>query len=261
MGLSVEYRSAFLEEAWSRSGDLVFRSGHVNVTLGPRVVDVVHSVDPRAVTIDFLSSEDVRGLRTRAIDEATVIAMYMNNRAAEALAQGQLDDAYAWAREAVRQSPSFLSAHNTLGVIYLRHGDVAASEQVFRRLLAHEPGNTRAMSNLALVLAREGREAEAAEVRRELARIEPNPPYHFFGLGRAAMDRQDYAAARDWFAKEVARADYNPEFHYWLGLAQYRLGNVDAARKQLSQAMEFSTTGRDRELYAAKLAWLRTQRQ
>src|SRR4029434_3239483 len=54
LGLQVEYQSAFLDESWSRSGDMVFRSGHVNVTLGPRTVDPRYSVDSRTVTIDFL---------------------------------------------------------------------------------------------------------------------------------------------------------------------------------------------------------------
>src|SRR5256714_4337151 len=147
LGLQIEYRSAFLEETWSRSGDMLFRSGHVNVTLGPRLVDFHHSVDSRNVTIDFLAPDDVRGVRTRGIDERTVVAMYMNNRAAEALARNRIDDAYAWAREAIRQDPSFIAAYSTLGVVYVRHGDAAPSELAFRRVLALEPVNTRAASN------------------------------------------------------------------------------------------------------------------
>ncbi|MGZ8994189.1 MAG: tetratricopeptide repeat protein, partial [Burkholderiaceae bacterium] len=33
LGLQVTYQSAYLEETWGRSGDLLVRSGHVNVTL------------------------------------------------------------------------------------------------------------------------------------------------------------------------------------------------------------------------------------
>jgi Tfp pilus assembly protein PilF len=261
LGLQIEYRSAYLEETWTRSRDIVFRSGHVNVTLGARMVDYHHSVDSRTVTIDFLPADDLRGLRTRGIDEPTVVAMYLNNRAAEALVAGRVDDAYARAREAIRRQPSFLPAYNTLGVVYLRHGDAAAAERALRRVLALEPANTRAMSNLALALARLGRGAEAEQISQQLARIEPHPPFHFFNLGQAAMERHDYAAARDWFAKEVARADYYHEFHYWLALALFRLGDMDEARKQLAQALEHSTTRTDRDLYAAKLAWIRSRPQ
>jgi tetratricopeptide (TPR) repeat protein len=257
LGLRVEYQSAYREETWSRSGDLVLRSGHVNVTVGPRPMDFRSGVDQRPVTIDFLPPEDVNGMRTLTLPERTVVAMYMNNRAAEALVQGKLDDAYAWARHAVAHDPAFLGAYNTLGVVYLRHANPAQAERVFAAVLAREPAHTRALHNQSQALAHQGRSAEAADVARRLAKIEPHPPFHFFELGRAAMDRNDFAAARDWFAKEVARADYNHEFHYWLALANFRLGDVDRADKHLARAMESTTTRGDHDLYAAKLAWLR----
>jgi tetratricopeptide (TPR) repeat protein len=106
--------------------------------------------------------------------------------------------------------------------------------------------------------ARQGRSDEAAALYRRLAQLEPYPPYHFFYLGVAAMMRQDFRVARDHFAKEVARADYNDEFHYWLGLANFRLGNLDEARRHLSLAMDNSATRTQRDLYAAKLAWLKS---
>ncbi|HEX6704545.1 MAG TPA: tetratricopeptide repeat protein [Albitalea sp.] len=257
LGLRVEYQSALNEEAWSRSAGLYLRSGHVNLTLGRRIIDAGPG-DSRSVTIDFLASEDVRRLRTRIVDERTVLAMYMNNRAAEALVAQRLDDAYAWAREAVVQGPAFLSAFNTLGVIYLRHGNLAPAEQVFRHVLEREPANTRAMYNLAQVLVMLGRDREAAEWQHKLAQIEPNPPFHFFNLGIAAMARNDFRAARDLFAREVDRADYYHEFHFWLAQASFGLGDFEQARKHLALAMDSSTTRRDHDLYAAKLAWMKS---
>ena len=74
-------------------------------------------------------------MRVTEIDERTVVAMFMNNRAVEALVQGRTNDAYAWAREAMRHDPSFIGAHNTLGTVYLRIGALAQASQVFDRLL------------------------------------------------------------------------------------------------------------------------------
>ena len=259
LGLQVQFQSAWAEEAWSRSGDLYVRSGHVNVTLGKRALDIGNGYDIFSITVDFLPQEAVRGLRTSSISEQTVVAMYMNNRAAEALLQGRLDDAYWWAREGMRQQPGYMGVVNTLGVVYRRHGDLARAEQVFRHALAHDPDNTRALANLAQLLDHTGRSAEAAQLQRRLAQLEPNPPFYYFNLGLAAMQSNDFKTARDLFAKEVARADYYHEFHFWLGLASFKLGDYDAASKQLVLAMENSGSRSDRDLYAAKLAWLRSQ--
>jgi tetratricopeptide (TPR) repeat protein len=261
LDLQVSYQSAFVEDTWSRHGNLLLRSGHVNVTLGRRFMDAGTRQDSNALTIDFLPPEDLRGLRTTPIGESTVMAMYMNNRAAEALADGRLADAHGWAREAIRQEPGFLSAYNTLGVIYLRHGDREPAERVFRHVLAREPANTRAMSNLAQALDRLGRGAEAQALRQELARIEPNPPFHFFQQGLAAMRSGDFQAARDLFTKEAERDAHYHEFQFWLALAHYRLGDVAEANKHLARALDASTSRGYRDLYVAKLAWLRAQQR
>jgi tetratricopeptide (TPR) repeat protein len=262
LGLAVQYQSVQVDGTWSRSGSLYVASGHVNLTLVPRPTDVrlgYHDIATQT-TIDFLPPEDLRGQRGRTIAEATVLAMYMNNRAAEALAQDRLDDAYAWAREAVVQDPRFLSGHNTLGVIYLHHGNRAEAEQVFRGLVAVEPDNTTALSNLAQLLRESGRSAEAEALTRRLLAIQPEPPFMYFNRGMAAMQSGDYRTARDNFSKEVDRAAYYHEFHFWLALAYAGLGDLPHARAHLATAVENSTRRDDRDLYAAKLDRLNLHR-
>ena len=259
--LPIYYGSAVLDNACSRSGDLLFASGHVNLTISRRLFDARTSRDRSPMTIDFLPAEDVRGLQRREIAEATVIAMYANNRAAEALATGRVDDAYAWSREALRSDPGFAGAWNTLGVVYLRHGNVAEAAPVFEHVLSGDAGNTPALSNLVQTYSRLGRSEEAAAVRQRLVALEPFAPFHFFHLGLQAMQRNDFAAARGLFAREVSRADYHHEFHYWLGVADWRLGDLAAAQRQLTLALDNSTTRHQTELYAAKLAWLKSRRK
>ena len=258
LGLQVRYQSAYREESWSRSGSLLLRTGHVNVTLGPPMQQRASPLS-RSYTIDFLPPEDASKVRTLEITEPTIVAMFMNNRAVEALLRGRVDEAYAWAQAAVRASPDFSSAVNTLGIVYARHGDLGPAEEAFRRVLQLDPAHTRAMSNLAEVYLRQGRQAEAGEVLRTLASIEPEPPYHYFSQGMAAMKRDDFGTARDMFAREVARASYSPEFHYWLGVAYGRLGNSELATKHLNLALKNGATNGEGDPYAAKLSLLKAR--
>lgn len=258
LGLPVIYQSAYVDETWSRAGDLYLKSGHVNVTLGRHLFEAVGRRDRDGATVDFLPPDRVQGLRTRRIDESTVVAMFMNNRAVEALVQGQVDDAYWWAREALQADPGHGASYNTLGVVYLRHGDLAHAERSFARLLQREPDNVQALANLAQVMDRAGRAADAAQLRRTLATLEPHAPFHFFQLGQAAMARGDFGQARELFAREVARDPHYQEFHFWLAVAHLRLGDEPQARKHLALAAEYSPTRGDRDLYTAKLAWLRS---
>lgn len=259
IGLPVRYQSVFVPDTWSRNGDLNVGSGHVNIALGARerVGSRMTDRESAQVIIDFLPPEELRGQRSREISETTMLAMYLNNRAAERMAEGAHDEAYAAVSASIRQDPTFLAAYNTLGVLYLRTGHPREAERALRFALEQEPENTAAMANLVRVLQQRGAVAEAARWQQQLAGLEPFPPYHFFDQGIAAMQRADYKEAARLFRRELRRAAYHHEFHFWLALAELGLGEPEKAERQMGLALEHSTTEREQALYAAKLDWLR----
>jgi len=261
LDLPVEYQKVFVDDEWSRAGDIYLAIGHVNLTLGHRKTDDggtgfrVGKKPPESdgLMIDFLPPEDMRRVQTRPLTEDIVVAMYMNNRAVEALALGKTDDAYWFAREAVAQSPQFLIAYNTLGAIYRKHGDLEEAETVLRFVLSREPANTQAMANLVTVLAEAGKLDESERLAATLAKLEPEPPFGFFNRGMAALRAGDLPAARTSFEREIARSPDYHEFHFWLAVTLQGLGDSEAAKKHLAIAMRNSTTRHDHDIYAAKL--------
>ena len=258
MGLAVRFQNVFADETWSRAGSFYLSIGHVNVVIGGTRVEPGYGYyDREEMIIDFLPPSDVAGLRSWVIDEATIVAMYMNNRAVETLMAGRVDDAYWWAREAVRQDPHFLSAANTLAVVYRAHGNLSQAQQALEYVLAREPGNATALSNLVTVLKQRGDVAGARQAAARLARIEPVAPFAYFERGLAAMKAGNYRLARDMFAREVDRAAYYHEFRFWLALADIALGDTEQAKANLKVALENGPTRADRDLYAAKLERLR----
>jgi Tfp pilus assembly protein PilF len=257
LGLPVRYQSVPTEETWSRTGDLYFLIGHVNLAIGKRLTALGYNRNESDyLTIDFLPATDLRG-RTKILAEETIIAMYMNNRAVEFFADGRPDDAYWTVREAIAQDPGFMSSYNTLGAIYQQRGHLAEAERTFAHVLEREPENTRALSNRIAVLKAQGHDAEAKELGERLARLDPDPPFRYFDRGVAAMRAGDFKTARDLFTKEIAREAYYHEFHFWLALAYAGLGDIGHADEQLALAMENSTTRNDRDRYAAKLDRIR----
>ena len=260
LGLNVNYQGVVVDDSWRRAGGLYLGSNHVNLSLGKRPSSNLPSAAAqRRLTIDFLPSELMAGYRTYPIEEDAIVAMYMNNRAVESLLQNRIDNAYWWARAAVSHNPAFTNAYNTLAVVYQRHGDMQMAERTFRAALAREPENVAVMQNLAPLLAALGKNDESVALAKRVAGIEPHPPFHFFNLGMQAMERHDYPAAKTLFEREVARAPYYDEFHFWLGMAWLRLGETAQARKQVALALASSTSRDAHALYSAKLAHLRAQ--
>jgi Flp pilus assembly protein TadD len=246
MNLKVTYQQVATEEMWSRSGGMYFMSGHVNLAFQ-------HRFDKSVIyTIDFMPAVN-DGFFTRPISQETVLAMYMNNRAAEAMVKGHLDDAYWRIRQAVKLDPQFRSAYNTLGVIYLRHGDAAHAEQVLHYVLQGDPDNPRVLANYADALKQLGRTDEAQAVQARLAILEPVPPFYWFVQGQTALHKGDYARAREMFLKEIDRDPDYHEFHYALAVADFGLNRLDEARSELALAMHDAVKRTDHDLYAAKL--------
>ncbi len=255
LGLPITFRAVMLDPQYTRAGGLTLENGHVNIMMahmGERPIWGAHDL-----VVDFLPTRELTGHSAVPLTEQTVIAMYMNNRAAETLADGRNDDAYAWARAALMQDPAHASAVNTLAVIYMRRGQQAAAEEALRYALAREPENTAALSNLVLVLRNTGRTAEADQVAAQLKALQPYPPFHFLEAGRQALQAGRAAEARDLFERELRRQPFQHEVHFWLAQAYAQMGNSIKATEHLQQAKDYSTTMSSQKLYSAKLDRLR----
>ena len=262
LGMPIHYREVLSTETWTRSGALVLANRHVNLSLprrfGAPLISLGESMSNELV-VDFLPSEAAAKYRVRVIPESTVIAMYVNNRAAELLAEDHLDEAYWWVREGIVSAPKYTDSYNTLGVIYQKRGNPQAAERILRYALVLEPENTMVMSNLIGTLNALGRSDEARQMALQLAAIEPYPPFHFYDLGMAALERGDFAEARKLLQREVRREANQPDAHFLLAIANLYLGDQRAAQRHLARAIDNSTTLRSRQLYSAKLDWLKSQ--
>lgn len=261
MGLPVSFQAVQTDDFYSRSGGLYLSAGHVNLVLGPPSTRTLfRQVETASLTIDFLPQEELGQQRTRPLQESTIVAMYLNNRAAETLTAGNLSDAYWFARAALLHDAAFFQAANTLGVIFHRAGQPAHAETAFRSALAGEPDNVSALSNLVQLLERQGRHADGQALAARLVRLQPVAPFHHFLLGQAAMAESDFAKAAEHFARELRLQPYQDEVHFWAAQAQWKLGNFELAARHLGHAVRHSPSRSLHDRYAAKLDHLRHSR-
>jgi len=258
LGIRVTFQEVYGFDTWQRHAGLSFLSQHVNLVLGhPQSRLWVESGAQTPLIVDFVPPRKAAGAVTKPISEQTIVAMYMNNRAAEVLAAGQADRAYWFARAALEADPTFTAAANTLGVIYWNVGQKTLSEQAVRFTLEREPDNVPALTNLVQMLDAEGRTTEAQAVAKELAEAQRYPPFYFYDLGMRALRAQDFADAVRQFKKDLARRPYDSQSHYGLAMAAMHLGDVSQARKELQVAIRNATTDDQRALYATKLRQLK----
>jgi Flp pilus assembly protein TadD len=261
LGLLVTYQDVRTELQYTHQGSLTVASGHVNLVLGPRPSGgTITFRDNRVLVVDFLPPADTRGQRATPLEQPTIVAMYFNNRAAELLAGGHVDEAYWHAREALRHDPRFLHAYNTLGVVHERAGHAAAAEAAFRRVLAVDTNSVAALGNLVRMLAAQGRATEAAPLATRLATLQPEAPLHHYRQGLAAMAAGNFQTAVVHFRRELQRQPLADEVHLALGQALHQLGDAGGARHHLARAVEYGRSRNDRVRYQQKLAALKAAR-
>lgn len=194
MGLEVGFNQVNAPDTWQSKGNLLLRSGHVNLNLSRSARLDRAGYDPeRALTVDFLPGQDLRALHMQRIPVTRVLAMYYNNRAAELLADGHLAPAYWHARAGLAQDPGFDGLRNTLGVVYLRAGALHLAASTFEQLLARQGDDGDALSNLAVVRDAQGRHAEALglRARRPMGSAPPAEPAPVRRQGLAALKSPD----------------------------------------------------------------------
>jgi Flp pilus assembly protein TadD len=259
LGLDVRYQAVETSEHWERDGDLLELVGHVNVTVGPHVPKMqVWSADRDRWTVDFMADRDLRKLDTEPITEARVAAMFMNNRAAESLARGRVDDAYWWVRRGVEADPSFTGLYNTLGVTYLRKGMLHEAEAALRFAVAKSPRSPETWNNLALVLRRDGQVALAERVAREHPPTTAATVVAAVEEGKRANAAGDFGRALKLFKGALRTSADNHQLHYLLAVTYLNLGERDNAAQELRQAVTDSVTARQRSIYTSKAELLRS---
>ena len=92
--------------------------------------------------------------------------------AARALADaGRLDEARLACERMLKDAPASAALHALLGMIELAQGRADAAAEAFRRALYLEPNHEEALSHMIVISDRKGNAAQAAALRRRLARL------------------------------------------------------------------------------------------
>ena len=179
--LPVRFHNVYTEETWTRSGNVLFASGHVNLTMG--------SLNSSTRTPDGRDGAAHGGLQR---PDPNFMQRAWGNRRRNHCGhvRGTIAPPNLW-RAAIRTRPiggrarrsckirSSFPATTRLAWCTPGAWQFAAGRTVFNFVLSREPGNINVMSNLAVVMEGQGRAVEAVAMAREVERLRPYPPFHF----------------------------------------------------------------------------------
>jgi tetratricopeptide (TPR) repeat protein len=116
-------------------------------------------------------------------------------------ALNRCQDAQAAFIDILRRAPANFSALNEFGALLTDMGAIDAACRVYSEAIVHHPANPMGHVNLANLLFRASKHAEAREHYETALRIDPDHAQAHQGLGAVLSDIGDRAGARNHFQK------------------------------------------------------------
>ena len=144
----------------------------------------------------------------------TSAAESLNREAAELLSSDP-EHAETLLRDALSKDLFFGPAHNNLGVLHLKKGELyeAASEFEWARKLL--PGNPDPRINLAITLERAGRTSDAMDAYKTALEVQPGSVIAMQGAAVLAVRAGRNEAALAGWLKEIAMSGENAAWREW----------------------------------------------
>ena len=171
-------------------------------------------------------------------------------------AQGEFDKSIAASKEALTARPDHYPAHYELAVAYAHQSRQPATGEApavlhdramehVERGLALNPTLAEAHSLRGGLLAYRNDFARAADSYRRAARLDPANTMNLYLAAMAHYQIEQWQEAADALGAVTTQDPTMVDALHLLGLAQMKLGRLDAAQRALERARELSPGNRD----------------
>ncbi|MDQ3546617.1 MAG: tetratricopeptide repeat protein [Verrucomicrobiota bacterium] len=156
----------------------------------------------------------------------------------ELLRLGEVDEAIAHDREALRIRPGDTNGLTNLANALLKKKEYPEAIQHYRAVLRARPNDSEMHRNLGKALYQSGALDEALEQFQEALRLQASDSDAAYSLGNAYLDKGDPEAAIPYFKKAIAANNRNVAAHYNLAIALLRHGQFEEAMAEFRQTLQ-----------------------
>ena len=240
-GLDARYMLFTLRPEWTRHGERVVRSQHVNVLVK------LPSGESYLVDIDPVSRGKVAS--AEQISDRRAFALHHGNLAIDALLQNRHADAYAQAVRSLQLGGDIDYLWVNLGAIFRQTGQNGAARASYMTALDIDADSRPAMNNLVVLSHAENRPEQAAHWEAKVARHRMENPYYHFWLGERAEREGDWRQAVKHYRRAIALKGTDGEFYYRMARLYRSLERYPESRRYARLAVERARLTGDRNRY------------
>ena len=241
---------------YERSGQVIFKGMHVRSLLyhtdnQNEDDNGKYEFNRSILLVDYFPSGNERFIKD--ITKEEFVAMYYRNKAADAIAAGDYSMAYWLASASLKFEPDSGQAINMMAVIHRRVKDEVRAEQIYNYGLEHANDKLTLLKNYRILLLEQGRYEEAKQLSEKIAQYNDPSPFNMMNMANTAYNNGDYSSAITFYSKVVKLAPYLHEGYFGLAKSYYKLGYIDAAKRNMQEAVDHALKMSTKSLYQAKL--------
>ncbi|MBZ9613751.1 tetratricopeptide repeat protein [Rheinheimera maricola] len=259
LGMVPVFQDVKIPEYWTSMLRQTWLNGHVNVRLKQnRNLEGVAGfvLLGNDIVVDFDPYSLKQKFPEKTISQQRIVAMFHNNKAAVAYAQGNMAKAYTYYQAAAAADPDFAVTWSNLGVLYRQHGLPDLAEKSYRHSLALDPYSTNALANLAFLYRQQGDIERATPIEQKVMLKRRSNPYYHLMLGNEAFIRNEHENAISHFKKGISLDQNNHESYFGLAKSFYALNDDKLAEYYLEKAHHYALSKDDQQRYKNKLSIL-----
>ena len=157
------------------------------------------------------------------------------------LTQNKLPQATQQLESLVKRTPKNVRALMTLAMACEKLGNFGRARTAYEQALAQTPDFPAALNNLAYLDAEHFNELDRAyDLAHKASTLQPDNPAVNDTLGWVLYKKGDYAQAVRFLQESAAKSPNELQVLYHAGMAQYMMGQKDAARADFEQALNLS---------------------
>ncbi|WP_289029841.1 hypothetical protein [uncultured Paraglaciecola sp.] len=255
-GFNVDFQEVLIPEYWTRRQGYNLLNGHINLKFTPQLDANVLNLRTRSYQIDFDPQPSRRSFPKKLVSKELVVAMFYNNKGADALVKQQLPLAYAYFRQAVLSEPLFTSAWINMGILYRMAGYLEGAEKVYLHALQQSPDNLTGLENLAYLYNITGKVDSANEIIAKVEHKRAINPYYHVNLGEQDIEQQNWKLALGHFKKALILNRNMHEGYFGLARVYFEIGELDESERYLKLAKNKALNNHYEEKYQSKLDFL-----
>lgn len=256
IGFDVKFQHVEVPEFWVNREGIQFLNGHINLKVAPQQIPSIHRFNRAAFELDFdpYSPKDI--FSKHFIEKQRVLAMFYNNKGADAFFNQEYSKAYSYYKHAILTDPTFPEPVVNLGVLYRVNDREDLAENAYQQALSLGKDNLTSWENLAILYDISGRHEKAQDIARFIERRRATNPYYHSMLGEQALHNQHYERAISHFRKAIKLDNSVHEFYFGLAKAHYILGDAETSLLYMHKAKRKSLSEQDKKRYSNKLSLL-----